>query len=431
MKKILYNILGSPRSGTSLTAKILSESGVFFGNPDKLGQAEKFNPMGYFENSDIKQILTMISVENNLYIPVSKNIHTSCEGQMRTVLKELDESTTSPIGIKVPLMCCYRKLWTPVFLEMNCHEKIIAIFRHPYESTSSFYKMKKEQLSMGNINVSISTLDLEFLRWFSYNVGMLEAISELGPKHSIIIHHQDYFDHPNQTIKKIMTFMNMDDSVKDFPSLIDTKLKRYDHKQIQIEQNELIKVCNELYQFLIQLANGTSTLNDNIVNNYKNQLEQLLDNPKYQINHEQYQKENPAYFLYMNKIKCKLWMSDKKKAAETLERYFICNHIRKISIYGNGDLAKELFPIISGCHSVTLANIYDQSAGIEISINDKSYKVQSWKEDAETSKVDLIVNTIFYYETVVSMLEKSRAAKQIISLYDLLQYIEIDSRKNI
>lgn len=111
MKKILYNVLGAPRSGTSLTAKILSELGVSFGNPDKLGNAEKFNPMGYFENTDIKNILSMISVENNLFLPVSQNLHTSCKNRMRIVMQELLENYNAPIGIKVPMMCCYRKLW--------------------------------------------------------------------------------------------------------------------------------------------------------------------------------------------------------------------------------------------------------------------------------------------------------------------------------
>lgn len=307
---------------------------------------------------------------------------------------------------------------------MNCQEKIIAIFRHPYESASSFYKMKKEKRLNGDINAIASNFDLELLRWLSYNIGMLEAIVEVGKEDAIILHHKDYFENSNDAIAKIKTFMKVGEADKDVSGIIDTKLKRYDYKEIQLEENKLVSCCDELYEFLIQLAEGKVTLTTDIVNYYKEKLDSLFNDSTYQINQALLKEENPENYLWRKKMWCLIWMSDQDQIASALDSYFKSRSIRKISVYGKGDLAKELFSIIVKCKNIELINIYDQCEGIKVDVGRKTYQTKNWKETVEIMEDEKIINTVFYYDKVVSILEKSPSSDSILSLYDLLEIIK-------
>lgn len=419
MERILYNILGAGRSGTSLTAKLLSELGVFFGDDNKIKSGDCFNPMGYFENRDIYSINDMITCENNLIngidLPILEDIHTCCQGKMRETLKELLRSDSEAVGIKDTNMSAYRKLWSPVFSELGLHEKVIVIFRHPYESVNSIVKQSSDRFAR-----RIPEFDFMMLAWISINSHILKTILEFDQEDILILHHKDYFEHPHESVEKIRVFVQAEDKGCDVSGLIDAGLKRYNYKRIEMEDRALTRCANELYRFLIELSEGKAVVTEDIVDHYMGWADMLCKELVYRMD-DSMRVKYPLYFLNKKKIWCLTKMvTSQKSIEETWDNYFRDRGISELSVYGNGMLAEELYPVLAKCQAIRLKNIYDQHAGVEVAVGEKLFTTRKWCGEEEQKEPEFVINTLFYYESVSEMLQKSVPLDQMISLFDLL-----------
>jgi hypothetical protein len=174
-------ILGSGRSGTSLTAGLLAQSGYFMGT--NLIPPDPGNPKGYFEDWNINRINEdliaqvipkkrsilkrifnasslsripymqrwLLPLDSKILIPSSKHLN------MQIALA----THHAPYCYKDPRFCYTLNAWLP-YLD---NAIFICVFRHPFETAQSILKEAERTLTNNNLH-----LDFDFALniWYSH-----------------------------------------------------------------------------------------------------------------------------------------------------------------------------------------------------------------------------------------------------------------------
>lgn len=422
--RLIYNVLGAERSGTSLTANILSDLGVYFGETDQLLAADGSNPKGYYENHGSLKTNDLIDFENGVTLfHLSETFHTQYFEKMKDVLLYLSSSNHDCIGVKEPKMCFYRGLWSPVFQKMGYQERAIVVFRHPYESACSRVNMEKVNMEKLHMEKK-DNIDIHYmlLRWLEFNCNMLEQLMEINNEDVLILNYEDYFTKPDAQIGKIKAFLKInDDEKKGAYNVIDKRLKRNDYRTIQLSDSELVKCVMNVYNFLVRLAKEEAELNEEVVLHYKKQFKMILNSGEYPIDNQTMRKVFPEVFGVRKEKKwCWIQMSENEKAVDLVKQYCLEHNIHKIALYGNGDLAKCFYDMVEKLPEIELTNIYDQREGAEVIVGGCKYVTSKLTQDNKPKSDVTIVNTIFYYDEVVKMLKNCATDNEILSLYDFL-----------
>ena len=241
-------VLGSHRSGTSVTTRLVSYLGFNLG--ENLMEPNNDNPKGYFEDIDIynfnEKILKLIKrswydsdhIDSKLLINLTKkNIFNEA---VTLIKKKINHQ--KPIIIKDPRITILLPFWAKVFKKLNLNIKYVCSIRNPLDISLSL----KIRDGFG-INNSLNI-------WYRYTSQLL---LDLKFKDAVFINFDNFNKNLDKEIKKLEIFFNKKftkDSLEKFKffyekSLLHSKFKQkdfYDSNLISDLYKDIFSHCLDL-----------------------------------------------------------------------------------------------------------------------------------------------------------------------------------------
>ena len=232
MKNII--ILGCPRSGTSMTAGLFENSGLFMGDISKEGN--EYDPKGVYEwrvvndlnEAIIKKTLNDLPKAYDTYfltaIPLSVKIKAT-----EAIISEIEKLTDRPFCYKDPRFAYTLPVWKPYL--KDC--RYIVMFRNPQITMDSMARLAKGWYGM---DLDKKTL-IEI--WQAYYEHILD---QYDAEDWLFVHYDQIFE--EKTLEKINTHTQIVNLNESFPE-----------KRLVKDYNmEDIAECRETYQKLCNLA---------------------------------------------------------------------------------------------------------------------------------------------------------------------------------
>lgn len=405
MKKI-FIVLGMHRSATSLTAGLLFSYGMYAGNEKDLLEANKSNPKGFFENRKIFLLNEIILCRHGMYNwkyaanRVNLVRDTNYKNEIKYILHDLCSKSKKEqdIFIKDPRMCLLEPVWRNEIDALKLKENIIIIFRHPFEVAKSLQQRD-------NMNFSYA-LKL----WFYYNLSILFCIADRDVP-VLFLNHEKYFNAKKEQINKLEKFIGRKN---DEENMVDITLRHNYALDINGTINkELENIVFELYKYLLVISEKNKiTISKQDLKLYALYLEKIIGTS--------YEKDNKDIFYvdfkdttYREKKLLSLYQLQGKKCilVSKFKDYFNKYNIKKLYLYGNGSVTKELLPILKEA-GIKIEKIFDK--------NQRDYELNL--ENIEQGMY--IINTVVNYgDSVHKNLSKYFGNKYILDIYELLNKV--------
>lgn len=400
-------VLGMHRSATSLTTRLLYKMGVYLGEKEDLIEAKEDNPEGFFERKDVVELNDNMLLENDMmwrffrkkFLPV---LHTEHMDLLGDILDSMCKKASGRlIGIKDPRLCILEQLWHMELQNKGLHERVVVVFRHPYEVARSL-----EKRDGMDFNYALKL-------WYYYNHSILNTVIEFEANDVLYINHNEYFQHPECQIRKIAQFLHLDNDSEKYLKEINKNLR---HNYVEsIEENVLYKTVILLYDYFVRLEKGEAVLCRKEVETFNNYWEELFS-----ISYDK-KRVDMLYVVCRSKKWCLYEMKTKNELlAGKFQDFFSKNEIREISIYGDGTIAEELYGILERT-GIRIKCIYDRRPrrnGIQIGGRMVSVVCPDSADDLQS---DFIINTVVnYVEELSEMFSSVWKNQKVIELSDLL-----------
>ncbi len=408
-------VLGMHRSATSLTTNILTELGLYAGNRYELLEADSDNKKGYFERKDVIELSDKMLVENNItWTSVRRHIKKikiskDSQKELEKILIDIKKKASGRnIVIKEPKICITEPVWKKAITSLGMKEKVVAVFRHPYEVAMSINKRDGIDFSYA------------LKIWYYYNCCILESLNSMNSAHYIVINHNDYFYKRELQIDKIAEFLHIDKyNKKIINDIVDLKLYHNKINNLFGKGNDLEHMANKLYNYMVSLSDGTKKLDINETRQYISYLEKIDSS---------FEKNKSSIELGLieesNYCEAKEWCyyildnyqdTIKKSFAGYLEEKGINN----ISIYGNGTIAHMLFPLLLDS-GIKIKNIYDKVNYKPVKYGERIIEVCNI-EDIQSNIEEIIINTVVNKnKDIADMISNYFDRKKVISLFRIL-----------
>ncbi|MCF6235881.1 MAG: sulfotransferase [Gammaproteobacteria bacterium] len=207
-------IVGSPRSGTSMTAAIFKNRGYFVteNEENQLQQANEYNPYGFWEAESLKKCNAEVfkaagfECENTwLFDAISdqqteKILSLTPSKAHKELIAQFEEHT--PWLWKDPSLCYTIGYWWPLLKQSNT--KVILLKRDPKEIHQSFLRLRwnndDKQASFRRIEHHMKTAE--------------HAMQQYNIPH-IVVNYSDYALNSKETARKISQFFQLELSEND------------------------------------------------------------------------------------------------------------------------------------------------------------------------------------------------------------------------
>ena len=409
MKKNIYLILGMHRSVTSLTAKILFQMGIYMGNEDEFIKKSMENPEGFYELKKIVSLNDQILMKNNMtWGSIRKNmlnVNEFTELQIQSIINHLSyQSIEEDIAIKDPRLCILEDIWRKQISLLGLKEKVIFVFRNPYEVAMSLVKRN-------NIDF-VYALKL----WYFYNYCVIKSISKIDYEDYIIINGNEYYTNSIEQIKKISDFVQKD--VINI-NIINKKLHRNTFNECEEVTLELHKIIFDMYEYLLKLSNKKNIITNNDIDQF-NFLFLKIYSQQYTKNATDFET---TAFKCCHSICIKDWchyqMENKANQISIgLNKYFKSKKINTIFIYGYGTLAKSFLNIIENL-DINCIKIFDKTNTQNVMIKGKEMRVCPIDE-GHIYNGYLINTAVNYEDDVFRIASHFFHQNQILSLFSIL-----------
>lgn len=410
-KSIIF-VLGMHRSGTSLTAQILSELGLYMGNMADMFKPDESNRDGYFEIKEAVLLNNGILLENNMIWCCIKenalNLHTTKETNIKDfIIKFCKKAGNQNIAIKDPRFCLVEPFWRKELINLGIDFKAVVVVRHPYEVAKSI--VRRDNIDF-NYGLKI---------WFYYNVCILNIVIQYRTENVLFLNYDNFFCGNNE-INKILAFFNIKDSVDIQKSVIKKELCHNSSDNFNFENNELNDFIIELYNYIIQISNGESVLEKRKIEKFNNYL-RIIANTSYEHNRKDmfFKALDDCHRPYLKNLIYNLLQREKEEIKTFFAAFFSKRCISKIILYGYGIIAKELLPIIKEI-GVGCVGIIDKS--FSCNMIDVKKEIQLYNElPKKVIRNTYILNTAVNYEDEISELcfssqfrEKYVSVKEVV-----------------
>jgi hypothetical protein len=185
-------VLGMHRSGTSVVAELLSALGSYAGAPDKLPQADIFNPTGYWEHQDVVKLDTELleslaatwsdDVVNADVSRLSAKQRAAFLARARNIVKTLQGYGS--FVLKDPRMSLLVPLWREVLHDPVC----VVVWREPLPVAQSLQTRDNKPLLAG---VAL---------WEHYNRTILRDTEGL-PR--VLVSYEDLLADPERVVQNL------------------------------------------------------------------------------------------------------------------------------------------------------------------------------------------------------------------------------------
>lgn len=257
-------VLGSHRAGTSVLARALIASGVYFG--ENLYGPRFDNPKGFFEDRIVNQLddkfLATIQCRwNSLYLPpeISKIAITTYQNRLREDV--LNRFATKQLwGLKDPRITRLWKHWLPVLVDAEVEPILVLASRHPFSVASSL--AKRDQLPQAHA----------LALWALHQLDALEASLQ---NQAIVVDYDMMMDDPRRQLLRIANFLGEgnrlnQEEIQLFENEFLSKDLRHTRYQHELVSGDLQMLCLELHAEIVKLAllpGGIETSHRNSLNN--------------------------------------------------------------------------------------------------------------------------------------------------------------------
>lgn len=257
MKNII--ILGSGRSGTSMLAGSLANSGYNLGNQSNYLGKNKANPKGFFEDYEVNTINEDILKKSLPFTFNEKirkfffssftfyrarwlaNIPTFYPIKSTDTINNRIKNVIAkePFCFKDPRFSYTLPIWKP-FLNENTH--FLVIFREPDKTAISIVRECKENEVLNSLKIDEHKALNIWKAMYRYLLKIYEKDSD--KERWLFVHYNQIFE--KEKIKEIETFIGTKIDLS-FP---DSKISRTNYSNLSINES-----CNRVYNQLIKLAN--------------------------------------------------------------------------------------------------------------------------------------------------------------------------------
>ncbi|MBA2597653.1 MAG: sulfotransferase [Chloroflexia bacterium] len=189
-------IAGMHRSGTSMVAKLLHESGLYLGPDSDLIPPGPGNPEGFWENRRFVQINSRILKELRGGWDYPPSIPEEWSGDRMDQLRVKAEAIVAdfagrePWGWKDPRNC----LTLPFWQQMLDSTRVALVVRNPLETAESLRKRNGFSYALG------------LALWHTYYQRVCDAVA---PAERIVTHYDVYFRDPGPELRRVLTFLDM------------------------------------------------------------------------------------------------------------------------------------------------------------------------------------------------------------------------------
>lgn len=190
-------LLGTHRSGTSLTARIVNSLGVRLGDTLLPGRAD--NPAGFCENRHIieqtRNLDGLLGVDpfgQGILVPVEEEwwkrpAIRSVADNLKRILHAEIEAASGPFAFKDPRTLYLLPLWRTVFLDLGVIPSYVLALRHPASVV----------ISMTKRGISHTRAELTWLSQLS------AGLSALHEKPHCVVHYERWFDDAELQVQEI------------------------------------------------------------------------------------------------------------------------------------------------------------------------------------------------------------------------------------
>lgn len=410
-KSIIF-VLGMHRSGTSLTAQILSELGLYMGDREDMFNPDEANRDGYFEIEEAVLLNDEILLENNMIWCCIKenvlNLHTTKETTIKDfIIKFCKKAGSKNIAIKDPRFCLVEPFWRKELINLGIDFKAVVVVRHPYEVAKSI--VRRDNIDF-NYGLKI---------WFYYNVCILNIVIQYTNENVLFLNYDNFFCSNNE-INKIVTFCNIQDSIDIQKSVVKKELCHNSSDDVNYEDNGLHHFIFELYNYIIQISNGESVLEKGKIEKFNSYLK-IIANTSYEHNGKDmfFKALDGCHQPYLKNLLYNLLQKEKEKIKAFFAVFFNKRCISRIILYGYGIIAKEILSIIKDI-DVECVGIIDKSFSDNMSDVKKRILLYN-RLPEKVIKNTYILNTVVNYEDEISGLcfssqfrEKYVSVKEVV-----------------
>lgn len=413
-EKIFIIVLGMHRSATSLTSLLLSKMGAYIGKECELIKGGAGNPKGLYELVDVVCLNNRILYDSGtLWCDVLQNIPEFPPvygNEIAKIVKKLSSSADgAPILIKDPRMCLVEPLWKTEIENQGYKIKYVVVFRHPYEVASSLKKRDKMSFTYG---VKL---------WFFYNLAIFSSVIKTSTENVVFLNHNDYYENPQNPLGTLISFMDRRDTYKNYMSYIDPDL-RHNRRNDAVKEcaSELFEPVLKMYQQMEKCSQDSSFVRKFPYDDFADSLE-VLANTSYVANGLDLAKnaiKNTR--IYELKDWCIIQLKKRPDSVKkSINEYAKKCEVKKISVYGNGRISRELYPILDKLNGYTYA-VYDIKNHESVIICGKTIIPSVF--DREICHIDeLVINTAIFYENEVwNNISDCIQCKYFISIFDLI-----------
>lgn len=169
-------VAGFHRSGTSLTAQLLHQAGLFLG--ERLVGANASNPFGHFEDWDFVELHEQILADNGLTWVIDCPIVPYIGGQRWQRARQIVEGRNASRrlwGFKDPRACMFLPVWKYLMPDA----KVLIVYRHFRDCTYSLGQRHSRDLFAGRGDQHLhrrfwSEPDLALRMWLVHNKELLQ-----------------------------------------------------------------------------------------------------------------------------------------------------------------------------------------------------------------------------------------------------------------
>lgn len=245
-------ILGPPRSGTSLTARILNMAGVYLGAEDELRPADRWNPRGFWEHQAILELneRLLVALGGNSLRPPDRmprgwersERFASEREEARRLLE--DVFAGRPLwGWKDPRNCLTLPFWRLLIPDI----RFVVCLRNPVDVAASARRLSRPRSEL-------------FGTWRRYTAAALENTSG-GAR--ILVPYEGYVDCADETIGRLWSFVRHEealdpDEAERLRAAVDRTLLRHRTQPEEVLREELPPEVSELYRVANEAATRES-----------------------------------------------------------------------------------------------------------------------------------------------------------------------------
>ena len=259
-------VLGSHRSGSSVTTKILQSLGCNLG-PDLLAGDAFSNVMGHFENLSVlkfnEELLVNLGTDWRNPIPLDQNAfykskRIQIENDICSLLQDLLAQKIN--AIKDPRIPILLELWEGAILRTISNLKIIITIRHPGEVASSL--QKRDNLS------DIVGVQL----WVQ---ATLNAIKFARDYSNYFVFYDHLISDPLGTTKGIEEYLHSFDNSANLSTLAaEDVVPGYRHNKVLDGEFTVLNVASEMYEHISKFQTATPLIfPDELLDKWQKRIE--------------------------------------------------------------------------------------------------------------------------------------------------------------